>query len=49
MRRIMDWLGYSQMATTSDLYSHLLPEVRNDASEKIGAVLFGQRTAGASS
>ncbi len=41
MRAVMDILGHTQMSTTSDLYSHVLPEMRKDASEKVAAVLFG--------
>ena len=41
MRVVMDQLGHSQMSTTSDLYSHVLPEVQREASEKVAAVLFG--------
>jgi integrase len=41
MRVVMGQLGHSQMAITSDLYSHVLPEVQRDASERIGNVLFG--------
>ena len=41
MRVIMEQLGHSQMATTADLYSHVLPEVQRDASERIGEALFG--------
>ena len=41
MRVVMDQLGHSQMSTTSDLYSHVLPEVQREASEKVASVLFG--------
>ena len=40
MRAVMDMLGHTQMSTTSDLYSHVLPDMRKDASEKVAAVLF---------
>lgn len=33
MRVVMAQLGHSQMAITSDLYSHVLPEVQREASE----------------
>ncbi len=29
------------MSTTSDLYSHVLPDMQREASEKVAAVLFG--------
>lgn len=41
MRVVMDQLGHSQMATTSDLYSHILPEVRRDTAEKLRQYLGG--------
>ena len=41
MRVVMEQLGHTQMATTSDLYSHVLPELRRDASERVAEVLFG--------
>lgn len=40
MRVVMEQLGHSQMATTSDLYSHVLPEAQRDASERMAKVLF---------
>ena len=41
MRSVMDLLGHTQMSTTSDLYSHVLPDMQREASEKVAAVLFG--------
>jgi len=41
MRVVMAQLGHSQMAITSDLYSHVLPEVQREASERSAAMLFG--------
>ena len=35
----MEILGHSQMATTSDLYAHVLPVLMADAAEKMDAVL----------
>ena len=35
MRAVMDILGHTQMSTTSDHYSHVLPEMRRDAREKV--------------
>ena len=40
MRAVMDILGHSQMSTTADIYAHVLPEMRRDATEKVAAVLF---------
>lgn len=40
MRVVMAQLGHSQMAITSDLYSHVLPEVQREASERTAAALF---------
>jgi hypothetical protein len=33
MRVVMDILGYSQMATTADLYSHVMPAAHRDVAE----------------
>jgi len=41
MRVVMAQLGHSQMAITSDLYSHVLPEVQREASEQAAVALFG--------
>lgn len=40
-RAIMDLLGHSQVGVTLNLYSHVLPEVRRDAADKMDAVLSG--------
>lgn len=40
MRVVMAQLGHSQMAITSDLYSHVLPEVQREASERAAEALF---------
>lgn len=32
---VMDILGHTQMSTTSDLDSHVLQDMRRDASEKV--------------
>ena len=39
LRVVMEILGHSQMATTSDLYAHVLPVLMADAAEKMDAVL----------
>jgi len=41
MKVVQEVLGHSQMAMTSDLYSHVLPELRRDAADQMEAVLFG--------
>ena len=41
MRVVMAQLGHSQMAITSDLYAHVLPEVQREASERTAEVLLG--------
>ena len=37
----MDQLGHTQIATSMHLYAHILPEVRQDAAEKIAAYIGG--------
>ena len=41
MKVVQDVLGHSQMKMTSDLYSHVLPELRREAADQMGAALFG--------
>ena len=41
MRVVMEQLGHSQMAITSDLYSHVLPEAKREATDKVAALLLG--------
>ncbi len=41
MRVVMEQLGHTQMATTADLYSHVLPDVQREAGERVAEVLFG--------
>lgn len=41
MKVVQDVLGHAQIAITADLYSHVVPELRRDAADKIGSVLFG--------
>lgn len=40
-RTVMDWLGHSQIAITMDLYSHVIPELKRDAADRMDAVLAG--------
>ena len=41
MKVVQDYLGHTQLSTTADIYTHVLPDVRRDASERLGQVLFG--------
>ena len=41
MRTVMEVLGHSRMATTSDLYTHVLAEVKADAAARMDAFLRG--------
>jgi integrase len=34
-------LGHSSVAFTQDTYQHVIPQMRQDAAEKIGDILFG--------
>ena len=40
-RVAMETLGHSQISTTMDRYSHVIPELQRDASEKVGSALWG--------
>jgi hypothetical protein len=41
MRTVMEVLGHSRMATTSDLYTHVLDEVKVDAAHRMDAFIRG--------
>ena len=41
MRTVMEILGHSRMATTSDLYTHVLAEVKADAANRMDTFLRG--------
>lgn len=41
MRTVMEILGHSRMATTSDLYTHVLAEVKADAAARMDTFLRG--------
>ncbi len=41
MKVVQEVRGHAQMSMTADLYSHVAPELRRDAADRIGAVLFG--------
>lgn len=40
MKVVQEVLGHAQMSITADLYSHVLPELRRDAADRMGDVLF---------
>lgn len=35
LRTVMGWLGHSQIGITANLYTHLLPQVKEDAAERM--------------
>lgn len=41
-RVVQERLGHSTIAITLDVYSHVLPNMQEEAAAKIGAALFGQ-------
>jgi integrase len=41
-RVVMELLGHSQMRTTTDTYSHVMPALAREAADKMGAALFGK-------
>lgn len=41
MKVVQEVLGHAQMSMTADLYSHVVPELRRDAADRMGTVLFG--------
>jgi integrase len=41
IRVVMDLLGHSQISLTANTYSHVLPELRREAAERMEAVLQG--------
>src|SRR5688572_27896842 len=47
-RVVMELLGHSQMRTTMDIYSHVMPALAREAADRMGALLLtgkGRRTA----
>ena len=40
MRTVMEILGHSDIATTANLYSHVLPQLKRSAAVRIGEMLF---------
>jgi integrase len=40
-RVVMELLGHSQMRTTTDIYSHVMPALAQEAADRMGATLWG--------
>ncbi len=43
-RVVMELLGHSQMRTTMDIYSHVMPALAREAADRMGAVLLSPLT-----
>ncbi|MCH7840453.1 MAG: hypothetical protein IID38_09510 [Planctomycetes bacterium] len=41
MRVVMEILGHSQIHVTANTYSHVMPELQRDATERVSATIFG--------
>lgn len=41
-RVVMELLGHSQMRTTTDVYSHVLPALAREAADQMGRTLWGE-------
>jgi integrase len=41
MRVVMDILGHSQMATTADLYAHVMPAAHREVAELLDRAMTG--------
>ena len=39
LKTIQTILGHSRIGTTADIYSHVMPELKRDAADRIGAIL----------
>src|SRR5215210_3861878 len=39
-RVVMELLGHSQMRTTMDIYSHVMPALAREAADRMGAILL---------
>lgn len=40
-RVVMELLGHSQMRTTTDIYSHVMPAMAQEAADRMGTTLWG--------
>jgi integrase len=45
-RVVMELLGHSQMRTTTDTYSHVMPALAKEAADRMGAALWGNPASG---
>ncbi len=45
-RVVMELLGHSQMRTTMDIYSHVMPALAREAADRMGAVLLAAEPVG---
>lgn len=43
MRVVMENLGHSQIGTTANLYSHVMPSMQRDSADRMDALLGGAR------
>lgn len=41
----MELLGHTQIRTTMDIYSHVMPALARDAANRMAAILFGTEPA----
>jgi integrase len=41
LRVVMEVLGHSSISVTANTYSHVMPSLVQDATEKVAGVLFG--------
>ena len=41
LRTIMETLGHSQIGVTMDVYAGVIPELKRDAADRVGAALWG--------
>ena len=40
IRTVMDILGHSDIRTTANIYTHVVPQLKRAAADKIGGLLF---------
>ena len=39
LRVVIEVLGHSEVGTTANIYSHVMPELSRDATDRVGALL----------
>ena len=44
MKEVQDMLGHSTMRLTADLYTHLLPQAKQDLADRMDALLEATAT-----